>query len=191
MDIEYEATFPNIEKDFVRKNLKSVGAKLIKPEFLQRRVTFNFPEGHELEGGWVRVRDESDRITMSIKVVNGSRIEDQKEVCLIIDNFENAKVFLETLGCIPKAYQETKREIWTLDNVEIAIDEWPFLEPFVEIEGTSEAAVKNVAEKIGFDYNKALFCAVAKLYNMKYNLSEDQINNHTPRIVFGEENPFL
>ena len=75
--------------------------------------------------------------------------------------------------------------------MEIAIDEWPFLEAFVEIEGTSEAAVKNVAEKIGFDYNKALFCAVAKLYNMKYNLSEDQINNHTPRIVFGEENPFL
>ena len=41
MDIEYEATFVNINKDEIRKRLKDSGAKLIKPEFLQKRVNFN------------------------------------------------------------------------------------------------------------------------------------------------------
>lgn len=78
-----------------------------------------------------------------------------------------------------------------LDDVEITIDEWPFLEPFVEVEGKSEEAVKAVSEKIGFTYNDALFCAVGTLYSKKYNLDEDIINNKTPKIVFEMENPFL
>ena len=43
MDIEYEATFVNINKDEIRKRLKNSGAKLIKPEFLQKRVVFYTP----------------------------------------------------------------------------------------------------------------------------------------------------
>ena len=56
-NIEYEAKFININKDSVRENLKLVGAELIKPEFLQKRVVFNLPTGHEIKGGWLRVRD--------------------------------------------------------------------------------------------------------------------------------------
>jgi hypothetical protein len=31
------------------------------------------------------------------------------------------------------------------------IDEWPFLEPFIEVEGGSELGVRQVSEKLGFD----------------------------------------
>jgi len=48
MEIEYEATYLNIDKDEVRARLKSAGAKLIKPEFLQRRYVWHFPKGHEI-----------------------------------------------------------------------------------------------------------------------------------------------
>jgi adenylate cyclase class 2 len=153
-------------------------------------VTFKFPEGHELQGGWARVRDEGDKITMSVKVVNGSNITDQKESCLTIDNFAEGVEFLKLLGCQEKAYQETKRELWILDDVEITIDEWPFLEPFVEVEGKSEMAVQAVAEKIGFKWVEAKFCVVGTLYSEKYGLAEDIINNHTPKIIFDMENPF-
>lgn len=191
MDIEYEATFPDINKDDIRKKLKAIGATLVKPEFLQKRTVFFLPKGHEVKGGWVRVRDENDKITMSFKVVDGNAIQDQKEICLIIDNFENAEQFLVGIGCVKKAYQENKREKWLLDEVEITIDEWPFLEPFVEIEGKSEEAVKKVSEKLGFDYSKAVFGSVDALISQKYGISEEDINDHTPRIVFGEGNPFL
>lgn len=192
MDIEYEATFPEVDKDVVRGKLSAAGAVLVKPEFLQKRMVFRMPAGHEISGGWVRVRDEGDRITMSLKVVDGDRIEDQKEICFKVDGFDAAVDLLVSLGCTRKSYQETKRELWTLDGTDITIDEWPFLAPFVEVEGKSEATVKAVSEKLGFDYGDAVFGAVDVMYMRRYpHLTADRINNETPRIVFDGENPFL
>ena len=190
MDIEYEATFTNIDKTNIRQRLSAAGATLQKPEFLQRRVVFSLPAGHEIAGGWARVRDEGDKITLSVKAVQGTHITDQKESCITIHSFSEGAKLLTLLGCQEKAYQETKRELWTLDNVEITIDEWPFLEPFVEVEGKSEGAVHAAAEKIGFNWHDARFCVVGTLYSEKYGLAEDTINNHTPKIVFEMENPF-
>jgi len=190
MEIEYEATFPNIDKERIRTTLRKINAELVRPEFLQKRVVFNLPSGHEISGGWVRVRDEGDKITMSLKIVDGAKIENQKEIFLNINDFNAAEELLTNLGCERKAYQESKRELWMIDDVEITIDEWPFLEPFVEIEGKSEKEVKLIADKMGLDYSKAIFCSVATLYSKKYNLSEDIINNKTPRITFDDNNPF-
>ncbi|HUW22138.1 MAG TPA: CYTH domain-containing protein [Candidatus Bathyarchaeia archaeon] len=190
MAIEYEATFANINKNRIRSKLKNMGAKLVKAEFMQKRIVFHLPKGHEIKGGWLRVRDESDKITLSLKIVIGDGIENQNEICLKIDNFEEAVKLLEQIGCRQKAYQESKREIWEIDGVEVTIDEWPFLEPYVEVEGTSEEAVKNMSDKLGFDYSEAIFDSVDYLYSKKYNISKDIVNNSTPRIVFGKENPF-
>lgn len=51
MDIEYEATFENVDKDEMRTRLEKAGATLCRPEFLQKRVVFNLPSGHEINGG--------------------------------------------------------------------------------------------------------------------------------------------
>jgi hypothetical protein len=67
----------------------------------------------------------------------------------------------------------------------------PKHEPYIEIEGSSEEAVKQTAEKLGLDYSKALFCSVDTLYARKYGLSEDYICNEIKRICFEEENPFV
>lgn len=191
MDIEYEATFVNINKDEIRKKLAEVGANLIRKEFLQKRVVFNLPKGNSINGGWLRVRDEGNKITMSFKVVDGDKIHNQKETELEVNNFEEARKFLLGIGCEEKAFQESKRELWELDGAEITIDEWPFLEPFVEVEGKSEEQVKTVSEKIGFNYSQARFCSIDTLYNEKYNASIDQINNNTPKILFKMKNPFI
>jgi len=190
MNIEYEATFIDINKNDIRKRLKDARAKLIKPEFLQKRVVFNLPKN---QGGysWVRVRDEKDKITMSFKMVDGYNIENQKEINLVISDFEKGVEFLEAIGCQRKSYQETKREIWKLDEVEICIDEWPFLEPFVEIEGKSEKEVKSVSKKLGFDYSKAWFCATGLIYSKKYNIPVEIIDNKISKITFDIKNPFL
>jgi len=191
MKIEYEATFININKDEIRSRLGKIGAELIKPEILMKRVTFNMPKGHELEESWVRVRDEGDKITSSIKSVINGDIESQKEAMIAVDDFENASHFLEILGCTKKSYQETKREIWKKGEVDICIDEWPFLEPFVEIEGHSEKSVKNISEQLGFEYKNALFCGVGHIYEMKYGIKEEIVNQKTPLITFEMQNPFI
>lgn len=190
MDIEFEATFPNIDKDEIRQILSKLGAVLKKPEYMQKRVVFKLPKGHEIKGGWLRVRDEGDKITMSLKVIDGDNIDDQKEIYLKVSDFQQAELLLSSIGCEKKAYQESKRELWILDDVEITIDEWPFLEPYLEVEGKSKEIVEQVSKKMGFDFNKALFCSVDKLYNLKYGISQDIINNQTPEIIFGGKNPF-
>ena len=190
MDIEYEATFSNIDKDDLRARLKALGAKLIRENFMMKRVTFNLPSNEKNK--WLRVRDEGDKTTMSFKCISdgGETIEDQKEVCLNVNDFSFAERFLENVGCIKKAYQENYREIWELDNVEIAIDEWPFLEPFVEIEGKNEEEVKTVAEKLGFDYSEAIFNSTDEQYSRKYNIPSDYVVNEIKRLAFEDENPF-
>jgi adenylate cyclase class 2 len=191
MQTEYEATFSNINKDEVRQRVKAAGAKLIHAERLMRRTVFTPPRRENIEDSWLRVRDEGDKTTMSLKVVSGHSIEDQKESYLEVNDYDAAVDFLKSIGCQQKAYHETKREMWDLDGVDICIDEWPFLEPFVEVEGKDEAAVRAVSEKIGFNYQKAIFCAVDYQYSQKYGLSEHEINNNTPKIAFEMENPFI
>ena len=191
MQIEYEATFYPVKKDEIRRKLIEVGAKLKKTEYVQKRYVFHMPSGHEIFGGWVRVRDEGDKVTMSLKVVDGVNIENQKEICLRVDNFDVAVSLLESLGCKRKAYQETRREMWQVDDVEVCIDEWPWLEPFVEIEGVFEQAVKKVSELIGFDYKQAKFCSVDTLFAEKYGIANDVFNNQTELIVFDGINPFV
>jgi adenylate cyclase class 2 len=190
MQIEYEATFINIDKEAMREKLRAIGAKLGKPEFLQKRITFGLPSGHEINGGWLRVRDEGDKITMSLKIVDGEKIENQKEICLKIDDFENAVDFLKSIGCRNKAYQETKRELWLLDGVEITIDEWPFLEPIVEIEAKTEEEVRATSLALEFNYDEALFCSIDTIYNMKYGTPKEVINNEISEISFHIDNPF-
>jgi adenylate cyclase class 2 len=189
MNIEYEATFININKEEIREKLKAVGAKLVKKEFMQKRHVFSLPKNHKLKNGWLRVRDEGDKITMSLKDM-GSKIDEQKEICLTVDSYKEAVNLIEDLGFPSKAYQESLRELWLLDSAEVTIDTWPFLEPIVEIEGDSEFLIKNVSEKLGFNWNKAKFCGADTLYSEKYNVTEDKVNNHTPKLVFNMKNPF-
>jgi adenylate cyclase, class 2 len=190
MDIEYEAKFLNVNKDEMRQRLTKVRAKLVRPEYLQKRAPFHLPKEKRSKDAWLRVRDEGDKITLSLKMVDGEGIEGQKEICLEIDNFDNAVKLLEAIGCQSKSYQETKRELWKLDGADVTIDEWPFLEPFVEVEGASEGVVKAVSEKLGFNYADALFGGVGKLYKLKYGIHPDEVNN-LPKIVFDMKNPFI
>jgi len=188
MDIEYEAMFSNVNKENIRKKLRKIGANLVKEEFMQRRSVFHPPRGKSKDT-YLRVRYENDKVTLSIKAYKGGGIKGRKEICLVVDDYDKAERFIKECGCIKKSYQETKREIWELNNVEIVIDEWPFLEPLVEIEGANEKEVKIITEKLGFDYSMAIFDSVGTLYNKKYGVSEECINNNTPEITF-KKNPF-
>jgi adenylate cyclase, class 2 len=187
---ELEAKFININKEEIRKRLQVCRAVLVKPEFLQKRIAFYLPKGHEIKGSWARIRDEQDKITMSIKIIDGEGINDQKEICLKIDSFNEGEKFLKTLGCMRKSYQENKRELWKIGDVEIMIDEWPFVDPFIEIEADSEEKIKDVAIKLGFKYEDAIFGSTAIITRKKYGLSEDKINS-IPEISFNMKNPYL
>lgn len=189
METEYEATYWPIEANAMRTRLSEAGARLVHPNRLMRRRIFSVP-GSTFDERWARVRDEGDQVTLSVKGLTGDAIDDQKETQLVIDDFERGAALLASIGCEEKAYQETKRERWALDGTEVTIDEWPFLEPLVEIEGSSEAEVRAVSTALGFSWGEARFCPVSRLYAERYGVTERYVFHQVPRIVFGEPNPF-
>ncbi len=188
--IEYEATFPNIKKEDIRKRLIENNAIIIHNEQLLKRVAFNLPEKNA--DAFVRVRDEFGKTTMTYKNISGNGIEGQKEIEISIDNFDNGVLILEYIGCKKKSYQETLRETWQMQSgAMVTIDTWPFLESFIEIEGKDEEVVKNTSSLLGFEWDSAIFDSVTIQYSRKYGISKDRINNQTPMIIFDMNNPFL
>ena len=175
---EIEATFININKDQLRAQLKELGAKLLQPETLMRRTIFNIDDH-----SFVRVRDEGNRITMSYKRLDALSLSGMKEICLDVNNYDDAINFVKICGLQPKAVQETLREEWELDGVELDIDTWPWLPTFVEIEGPIETAVKTVAEKLGLEMSDALYGSVDEVYKNYYDVTSQDIN-YCPEIKF-------
>lgn len=175
---EIEATFINIDKDQLRAQLKELGAKLLQPETLMRRTIFNIDDH-----SFVRVRDEGNRITMSYKRLDKLSLSGMKEICLNVNDYDDAINFVKVCGLNPKAVQETLREEWELDGVELDIDTWPWLPTFVEIEGPSEAAVKSVAEKLDLKMADALYGSVDEVYKVYYDVTSQDIN-YCPEIKF-------
>ena len=186
MNNEIEAQFLDIDKDKIRVKLDEVGARLVKPEVLMRRTVFDLGK-HE----FARVRDEGGgKIVMTYKnVADDKSIMGTKEVNVAIDNYESGILFLKACGLKPKAEQESYRETWMIDEVEICIDTWPWIPTFAEIEGPSEKAVWEAAEKLGFSRDKAKFGSVDTTYQYYYGIETDLVNLHTPKILFEMEPP--
>ncbi|MDO4612312.1 MAG: class IV adenylate cyclase [Candidatus Saccharibacteria bacterium] len=179
MQPEIEAAFLDINKDALRKKIKEQGGKLILEETLMRRVVFDTGKPNS----FARVRDEGDKITMTYKNVGDLTLSGTKEICFNVDNYDKAIAFIEALGLKGKANQETLRENWELNDVEISIDTWPWLPTFVELEGPTEEAVKNVAEKLDLDMKDAHYGSVDETYKQYYDIENDDINS-CPEIKF-------
>ena len=179
MKAEIEAKFLNVDKENIRKLLKNIGAELVAPERLMNRAVFDGKRKSE----YYRVRNEGSQITMSFKREEKRSIEGMKEICLTVDNYDNAVEFLTSLAGKPKALQETYRESWVKDGVEIDIDTWPWIPSFIEIEGKSAEAVEGIADKLGLKMVDAKYGSVGIAYRQVFDVTDEDIND-MPEIKF-------
>jgi adenylate cyclase class 2 len=178
MQTEIEAKFLDVDHDVLRARLQEIGAVCEQPMRTMHRKGFDFPDGRLRRdaNGWVRIRDEGDKITMSYKQLNNRSLTGTKEVCLTIDNFEQAELFLRALGMEQGTYQVTKRESWKLGHIEIELDQWPWTKPYMEMEGTSEAELQAVAEQLGLDWSRAVHGSVEIVYTTEYDVTDADVN---------------
>lgn len=134
MPKEIELKFININQEELRQKLSKAGYTCVLPETLMRRTVFH-PAVQDGKS-WTRVRDEGHRITCTYKRTHdASSIDGTEEIEFQVNDFDAAVAFIKALGMQEKAYQETKREVWVGYEVEVCLDTWPGLKPFVEIEG--------------------------------------------------------
>lgn len=174
---EIEAKFLNLPPD-IRDRLTAIGANCVQPERLMRRCTLDTPERVlNAKNAWLRVRDEGDKVTMSYKqVVDNASATGTKEVTVKVDDYMNARLFLLAAGFEIKGEQESKRESWVWEDVQIEIDTWPWLPSFVEIEAPSEEKLWQVAEKLGLDRTKAQHGGIDDVYPHFYQVTPAEAN---------------
>ena len=167
MKTEIEAKFLSVDHDAIRAALTRLDATLEQPMRPMRRVTIDNPE-LKAKNAFVRVRDEGDRVTFTYKQFDALSIDGAKEIETTVGDFETAVSLLSAIGLPYRSLQESKRETWRLHNTEIVLDLWPHLDPYIEIEGDSESAIRGVAEALGLNWGSAVFGDVMVAYRAQY-----------------------
>ena len=178
MEKEIEVKFLDIDVSDIRKKLASVGGTCQQPmRDLRRVVIKNEATGRN---SYLRVRDEGDKTTLTYKVFESLSLHGANEIETTVGDFDTAVRILTAVGLKPESYQESRRETWKLDGAEVVIDEWPWLKPYIEIEGPSEEAVRDAAQALGFEWDgDACFGDIMVAYRAEYpSLSEkDTVGN--------------
>jgi adenylate cyclase, class 2 len=188
---EIEAKFLSVNHDEIRQKLAELGGVCEQPMRHMRRVTIETPELIEKDA-FVRVRDEGHRVTMTYKQFDSFAIDGAKEIEVVVSNFEDMVALLAAAGLPQGSFQESRRETWKLDNVEVVLDEWPWLKPYIEIEGESEESVCEAAERLGFDWEDAVFGDVMAAYRAEYpHLTEKDSVARIPQVRFDDPLPKL
>lgn len=145
--VEYEAKILNIDVDGIVKKLKKIGAIEGQAYAFRRYVFDTIPP---IKGRWVRLRSNGIVTTLTVKEIHDDTIEGTHEWEVEVSDIATCLTILEKISLQPKGYQENRRTEYKLGDVELSIDHWPQLSPYLEIEGKSEADVVDAAKLLGF-----------------------------------------
>lgn len=188
MKTEIEVKFLNVDIDDVRAKLKDAGATLEHPMRLMKRALIETEESAKRHA-YLRIRDEGDKITATFKQFTENSLTGAKEREIIVSDFDETLAIFGEFGLDYHTFQESKRETWKLGEAEIVIDEWPWIQPYIEIEADSEQVVKDAAKQLGYDWNDAVFGSVDVIYNLEYpNMSVRGVID-IKEVRFGEPVP--
>jgi predicted adenylyl cyclase CyaB len=174
---EFEAKFYPVNKEEFRERLRKIDAKLVIPERKMVRLVADWRENPVLSNReCIRVRNEGKVIRLSFKTFadDPKEVTDQEEIETEVGNFDATVKILKQAGLKFNRKQETLREEWRYNEVQITIDTWPGLQAYTEIEGDSEMGVKEVAAALGFDWDNKLVMPASGLYSKVYGISEEQ-----------------
>jgi adenylate cyclase, class 2 len=178
---ETEAKFHIRDITKIELRLQFAKAKLIQPRTHETNLRFDNANS-DLRNTFrvLRLRqDEKARFTFkgpSVEKEGG--VLSRQEIEFVVEDFENARQFLEALGFEVVVFYEKFRTTYELNDIHIMLDELPYGE-FVEIEGEDVEAIHNIANLLGLKWDtmiKAGYHALFERVTEKYNLDPSQLS---------------
>ncbi len=147
---EIEAKFYVRDLTKIEQRLGELGAKCVIPRGFEFNLRFDDSQGSLRAAHKVlRLRQSNDRrLTYKGPAIATQGVLSRTEIELVVDSFENARQFLESLGYHVTVTYEKYRSLHSLGAANIALDELPY-GLFVEIEAETPQAVTLLAEKLG------------------------------------------
>jgi adenylate cyclase class 2 len=191
MKTEIEAKFLDVDFEQVRQLLQKLGAVCGQPMRLMKRAIMDFPDQRlQQQDAYIRVRDEGDKVTVTFKRFKAQSVDGAQEIETTVGSFDDTVKIFEAVGLRVRSFQESKRESWKSGKVEIVLDEWPWLQPYIEIEGESEADIRQMAALLGYDWKDAVFGDVTAAYRAQYpNMNNDLNLSAITEVRFGAPLP--
>lgn len=147
MKTEFEVKVLDINPGQVQSLLEKLGLGRGDTLKYQRYVY----EIQDHPDAWLRLRTDGTTTTLSYKSFVTDKIDGVKELEIIVNDFEATHKLLETLGFQAKSYQENRRTLFTNEDVEISIDEWPLIPPYLEIEAKNKETVNKYIKLLNLD----------------------------------------
>jgi adenylate cyclase class 2 len=178
---ETEAKFFIRDLRKIELRLRDLKAQLIQPRTHETNLRFDNANSDLRNTSRVlRLRqDEKARFTFkgpSVEKEGG--VLSRQEIEFVVEDFDNARQFLEVLGFEAVVFYEKFRTTYELNDVHIMLDELPYGH-FLEIEGESVEAIHNTANLLDLNWDamvKAGYHALFERVTEKYNLEPSQLS---------------
>ena len=175
---EIEIKFLGVNVEELIGKLEKLGAVKVG-DFFYKIILFDYSDmSLNQKGAYLRLRDEGNKVTLTYKAEKDfvSYEATNKDVVIledevVVENFEVTRKILNSIGLMEKNYQENKRIRYILNDVEIAIDFWPKIPPYVEIEGKSMELVEKAALSLGFKLEDAVRYPAGTIYKCHYGIN--------------------
>ncbi|HEY1684772.1 MAG TPA: class IV adenylate cyclase [Tepidisphaeraceae bacterium] len=153
--LEIEAKLRIADFSPLRAQLEKLGAVRLGQRD-ETNIFFDTPDRRLLAADkGLRLRHQRDLATQHdqfILTFKGPNLpgplKQREERELTIESATSAIALLKSLGYEPIFQFQKRREIWQLNDCEIALDELPDLGKFVEIEGPSENAIQSLLQQL-------------------------------------------
>lgn len=178
---EIEVKFLNIDPNKIEKKLLRLGAKKVFDKTYKRRV-FDFPDRRlDKKGAWLRLRDEGDSVKLTykrrlgVKDMHGGKVNDvgMEEVEVNVSDFDKTAKILRKLGFVEKFYEENRRVRYLLDGVEVDLDYYPMIKPYLEIEAKSWKDVEKTIKLLGLNPKDKKLITAQQVYALN-GIDENQ-----------------
>lgn len=121
---------------------------------------------------WIRLRQTGNKTTITIKhILNGALPQNNYdgfqpvlETEVPVPSIEEGNMLLESLGYSYRNYQEKRRVSYEYKGVEIDIDSWPHIPPYMEIEHDKPEEIDSIIDELGLAEHEIVSCNTSDVY---------------------------
>lgn len=173
MNSEYEVRVLDIDVYSFIKQIEKLGAIYVN-KYEQKRYIYDF--NPKIDNKWIRLRTDEFKTTLAIKEYQSAEIGGTKEIEIEVSDIEKTDEILNQLGYFKRSIQENKRIRYILNDVEIDIDTWPYLNTYVEFEGKNKKSVQDLLKLLEIDENSITTMDAQDIY-LANGFTLEDLNN--------------
>lgn len=143
---EFETKVLEINVAEIEEKLQKLWAVVTEETILMKRRNFDIQSHTDGKWKWFRLRQKWNKTTLTYKERWWNEIWSTQELETKIEDFDIMVQILQKLKREVMVYQENKRKVYLLNDIEFCIDSRPKIPIYLEIESTSVEKVKEWLE---------------------------------------------